>query len=409
MGLSALTSALSASCVEAVFLFVAAAIGASAAGTCYAVAMDHVIWSTLRLDVRYALRALRHSPLFTAVAVTSLALGIGANTTTFTLANAILLRSLPVRNPQELVVLASNPAAPTTASNYPDYLSIRDHSRSYAGLIALWSGGVTRFSLPESNGAAQLIALSLVSGNYFEVLGVPPALGRVFNPSDNVTPGAHPYVVLSYEIVGVVGNAHYESFDKAPAPMIYRPFYREMMWTGGTLCIRTLGDPNRIVGAIRRRAQEIDPFVVVTEVRTLEDNLDRALLQQRFVATLGAFFGAVALLLATVGIYGVMSQAVTRRTREIGIRMALGAAPGTVLRMMLRESLAMLAIGALIGLPAALALTKYTKSLLFGVKPQDPVTLAAAVVLLLMAATLAAFHPARRAMRVQPVEALKQE
>ncbi len=173
-----------------------------------------MIWSTLRQDVHYSLRALRQRPLFTAVAVTSLALGIGANTTIFTLANVILLRSLPVRNPQELAVLASNPTAPSTASNYPDYLYLRDHSRSYAGLIALWSGGVTRFSLPESNGAPQLIALSLVSGNYFEVLGVPPALGRVFNPSDNQTPGAHPYVVLSYSFwnralagdTGVIGR-----------------------------------------------------------------------------------------------------------------------------------------------------------------------------------------------------------
>ena len=148
--------------------------------------------------------------------------------------------------------------------------------------------------------------------------------------------------------------------------------------------------------------------MTVTEARTLEDNLDRELLQQRFVATLGGFFGVVALLLAAVGIYGVMSQAVTRRTREIGIRMALGAEPGNVLWMMLRESLAMLGIGAAIGLPAALTLTRYTESLLFGVKPQDPVTIAGAVLLLLMVTTLAGFLPAQRATRVQPMEALKQ-
>jgi ABC-type antimicrobial peptide transport system permease subunit len=140
----------------------------------------------------------------------------------------------------------------------------------------------------------------------------------------------------------------------------------------------------------------------------LEDNLDRALLQQRFVATLGGFFGVVALLLAAVGIYGVMSQTVTRRTREIGIRMALGAEPGNVLWMMLRESLAMLGIGAAIGLPAALALTRYTESLLFGVKPQDPVTIAVAVLLLLVVTTLAGFLPAQRATRVQPMAALRQ-
>jgi ABC-type antimicrobial peptide transport system permease subunit len=126
------------------------------------------------------------------------------------------------------------------------------------------------------------------------------------------------------------------------------------------------------------------------------------------VATLGGFFGVVALLLAAVGIYGVMAQSVTRRNREIGIRMALGAEPGNVLWMMLRESLAMLGIGAAIGLPAALALTRYTESLLFGVKPQDPVTIAGAVLLLLMVTTLAGFLPAQRATRVQPMEALRQ-
>ena len=851
-----------------------------------------VSWSTFGYDVRYALRMLRQSPVSTAVTVTSLALGIGANTAIFTLADAILLRSLPVQNPQELVVLASNPSEPSTASSYPDYLYLRDHSRSYTGLIALWGGGVTRFSLPNANSAPQLTALALVSGNYFEVLGVPPALGRVFNPSDNERPGAHPYVILShafwkrsfggdtgiigrdimlngvrfqvvgvarqgfvgtnvgvapdvfapivmertfyrsdlrglmsrdagwitimgrlragvsraraeaelnvlwrqilnddpdeparrswqknynlintrlllaggtgysrlrsqisqpltilmiasgfvlliacsnianlllarciarrkeiavrlalgasrsrlvvqmltesvtlsvlggaaglalawfgvrvllrfvpndalspvdlnlssdgrllgftfavtvlsgmvfglvpalrasgqdplmalksdatsfrikraarwelsrmlvsfqvamsllllagaglfartlvnlrsldlglnrgnvlfidtnmtqtgyqpqqartffeslrkeaqrlpgvsaasmavvspfgnsgwkervqlegyrwkpeegrmvdsnavapryfeatgipilrgrdfrdsdnsavlsdmpvepdarraesagpprvaivnalfagrffagrsaigsrfclgekwdpaeaYEIVGVVGNARYQSLTIAVAPMIYRPFYREMRWTGGVLFIRTEDDPKRIIGTIRRRAQEIDPAVTVTEARTLEDNLDRALLQQRFVATLGGFFGVVALLLAAVGIYGVMAQAVTRRNREIGIRMALGAEPGNVLWMMLRESLAMLGIGAAIGLPAALALTRYTESLLFGVKPQDPVTIAGAVLLLLMVTTLAGFLPAQRATRVQPMEALRQ-
>jgi hypothetical protein len=123
--------------------------------------------------------------LFTAVAVTSLALGIGANTAIFTLVGAILLRWLPVENPQELVTLARNPSLPTTGASYPDYCYLRDYSRSYAGLIAFWSGGVTRLSLPRENASSQMIALALVSGNYFEALGVPPDLGRMFNPTDN--------------------------------------------------------------------------------------------------------------------------------------------------------------------------------------------------------------------------------
>ena len=149
-------------------------------------------------DFRYALRVLRLNPLFTAIAVASLALGVGANTAIFSLTDAILLRPLPVPNPQELVVLAGNPSDPHTGASYPDYLYLRDHSRSYAGLIALWSGGVTRFTPSAASGAARLISLALVSGNYFEVLGVAPAIGRVFHTSDNEKAGAHPFAVLSY-------------------------------------------------------------------------------------------------------------------------------------------------------------------------------------------------------------------
>src|SRR5438552_1588406 len=158
---------------------------------------DPLSVSSLTQDVRYALRILRQSPLFTAVAVSSLALGIGANTAIFTLIDAILLRWLPVQNPQELVVLARNPSKPTTVSSYPDYCYLRDNSRSYMGLIAFWSGGVTRFSLPGWSDSSQLIALALVSGNYFETLGVPPALGRMFNSTDNEKAGRDAYVILS--------------------------------------------------------------------------------------------------------------------------------------------------------------------------------------------------------------------
>src|SRR5215813_14131238 len=153
---------------------------------------------TMLTDLRYALRMLRKSPVFTAVAVLSLALGIGANTAIFTLIDAILLRWLPVQNPQELVVLARNPSRQDTAFNYPDYRYVRDHNESYTGLIAFSDGErPTSFSLPGQHGP-QLVALSMVSGNYFEVLGVQPTIGRLFNPADNEKEGAHPYVVLSY-------------------------------------------------------------------------------------------------------------------------------------------------------------------------------------------------------------------
>ncbi len=147
----------------------------------------------------------------------------------------------------------------------------------------------------------------------------------------------------------------------------------------------------------------------VTETRTMEDNLNRNLMQERFVAMLGGFFGMVALALAAIGLYGVMSQAVTTRTREIGIRMALGAQAAKVLWMILRDALVMVLAGGIVGVAGVFVLTRYIESLLFGVKPIDPPTLAATGLLLLALTALAGFLPARRATRVEPVTALRHE
>jgi ABC-type antimicrobial peptide transport system permease subunit len=192
--------------------------------------------------------------------------------------------------------------------------------------------------------------------------------------------------------------------------MIYQPRYREPY--GGVaslLVVRTTGDPNQMIESIRRRVQEIDGAISVTDTRTMEDNVNRNLLQERFIATLGGFFGLVALMLAAVGLYGVMSQAVTRRTREIGIRMALGAEGRRVLWTVMRDALVMVLVGAVIGITSALALTRYTESMLFGIKAQDPITLTAAGALLIGVTAFAGFLPARRATRVEPMAALRHE
>ncbi len=214
----------------------------------------------------------------------------------------------------------------------------------------------------------------------------------------------------AWEIVGVVRDARYFDVRRAVEPMIYQPLYRQPGGSGGgTLCVRTTGDPVRLVETIRRRVMEIDGAVSVTEAKTMEHNLNRNLVQERFVATLGGFFGLVALLLAAIGLYCVMSEAVTRRTREIGIRMALGAEAPRVLCMVLRDAMAMVLIGAIIGIPTILGLTHYVESLLFGVKAKDPATLAGAALLLLAVTALAGFLPALRATRVQPMQALRHE
>src|SRR5215475_5144985 len=136
-------------------------------------------------DIRYALRVLAQNRSFAAVAILSLALGIGANTAIFTLIDYVMLRSLPARSPEQLVVLARNPEKPSTSFNYPDYRYIRDHNQSYSGVIAASEGGVTAFAVPSEKGtAAEVIPVGRVSGNYFDVLGVPAAIGRLFTPED---------------------------------------------------------------------------------------------------------------------------------------------------------------------------------------------------------------------------------
>ena len=156
----------------------------------------------MRQDIRYALRMLAQNPGFAAVAVLSLALGIGANTAIFTLIDYVMLRSLPARSPEQLVVLAQNPEKPSVSFTYPDYVYLRDHNQSYAGMIASDGGGRPfAFAVPgEKGGSIEVLNGSLVSGNYFEVLGVPAAAGRLLTPADDVTEGAHPCAVLSWDL-----------------------------------------------------------------------------------------------------------------------------------------------------------------------------------------------------------------
>src|SRR5437879_11570434 len=156
-------------------------------------------FSGLRQDISYAVRMFRQSPGFTAVAVISLALGIGANTAIFSLIDAVLLKLLPVSSPQELVVPARNPSHPEAGYCYPDYEFIRDHNSSYSGVIAYNGTGPAAFSAGHGPDARTPVAgVTMVSGNYFDVLGVRPKLGRVLNVEDNRKEGAAPYAVLSH-------------------------------------------------------------------------------------------------------------------------------------------------------------------------------------------------------------------
>jgi predicted permease len=212
------------------------------------------------------------------------------------------------------------------------------------------------------------------------------------------------------EIVGVVRNAKYAKIqDDAPATL-YAPYLQHP----GTINemsfeVRTLGNPLAIAADVRRAVAAIDRNVPLSDMQTQVQQIDRFLMKERLFASLSAAFGVLALVLAAIGLYGTISYAAARRTSEIGIRMALGASRGAVLWLILRGTLAMLAVGIVVGLPASLAAAQLVRSQLFGLSAMDPASLAGAVVILGALALAAGWIPARRAARIDPVTALRYE
>jgi putative ABC transport system permease protein len=209
------------------------------------------------------------------------------------------------------------------------------------------------------------------------------------------------------EVIGIVNDASYWNVREKYSPEIYVPALQGyIQWS--ELLVRTTGDPRSAAPGIRQAVENMG-HEYVTSSRPLSEHIDRSLVQERVTAILSEFFGALALLLASIGLYGLISFGVACRTREIGIRTALGAQRRAVLWMILREALALVLIGIALGVPCAFATAHLIASRLFGISPNDPVTLGVVVVALLLAAVFAAFAPARRAMRVDPMVALRHE
>ena len=281
--------------------------------------------------------------------------------------------------------------------------------------------------------ARHQIKNNVVSPDYFNAMGIPLILGRGFGPSDtaksqkvavisetmaqrffpNTSPLGKRFAITrrannDIEVVGVAKDAKYGTLAEEFRPMAYYPLEQRSQALSNFI-VRFSGSPDSLVPQIRQTIKQVNRNLPIDDVVSLQDHIGRSLVRQKLVARLASVFGLVALLLACVGLYGVMSYAVARRTNEIGIRMALGAQRTNVLWLVLREVLLLVGIGLVIGLGASLATTKTASTLLFGLKPNDPLTITLASILLVVIALLAGYLPARRAARVDPMLALRDE
>jgi len=284
---------------------------------------------------------------------------------------------------------------------------------------------------PNNRGA--LVQFDDISPGHFETLGIPLRSGRDFNDFDRentlaavivneamaklLWPGqealgkrfssfASP--TMLYQVVGIVGNSVVNQIGEDPQPVAYLPL-RQQYSSVAALEIRTAGNPEALMATVRNKVQELDRNLAFTDLQTATEIISQGLWAARMGAALLGLFGLLALVLASVGIYGVLAYSVAQRTAEIGIRMALGAQPGEVLRLVLRQGMSLAALGALLGLGSALLLARTAANLLYGVSATDPITYAAITVLLLLVAMLACYIPARRATRIDPVVALRFE
>jgi predicted permease len=285
---------------------------------------------------------------------------------------------------------------------------------------------------PVTEGNRLLARVNVVSAGYFESLGIPSIRGRGFTAADapasprvavvtrsladQLWPGADPIGRAlttgggALEVVGVVADNTYVSvMELAPPPSFYMPLSQnyEALFT---LHARTVAaDAMSALAGIRAAVRDIDPRIVVTRPRTLEDEFRRSIDNQRLLATMIGLFGGLALLLTAMGLYGLMAFAVGQRTREIGVRMAFGASGGSVVAMIARRGVSLVAVGASIGILLAIGASRLIRSQLFGVTPTDPFAFAAAIAVLLIVAAAGCIIPARRAARVDPLVALRAE
>ncbi|HLW44505.1 MAG TPA: FtsX-like permease family protein, partial [Candidatus Acidoferrales bacterium] len=285
------------------------------------------------------------------------------------------------------------------------------------------------------------VCINAVGSGYFQAMGLPILMGRSIGPEDTMSGrrvavinqtmaqrvfgGASPLGEefelgglaaedRDVEVVGVVADAKYRNLSERPVSMIYFPYTQYMPDWGiglylGKFVVRYSGDPRQIVPEVKHAIATAGPTLPIDRVFSMQEKVEQSILYPRLVAQLSGFFGGLAVLLSCLGIYGLMSYTVNRRINEIGIRMALGAQRGQILKMILGQGLVVVGIGVVAGILAASALTRLVGNFLFGVAALDLLTYASASLLLAVVAIVACYIPARRAMRVDPMVALRYE
>ncbi len=307
-------------------------------------------------------------------------------------------------------------------------------SATVASAVPL-GGGILLTVFPEGeaqnpNYRGSLVTFNDIAPGYFETMRIPMKQGRDFTDFDGdqskavavvnealakqLWPGqdalSKRFTIVQqntmFEVVGVVATSVINTVGEDPTPMIYRPLRQEYA-PGVALLIRTRGNPEPLVGNVRDQVQMLDRSMPLRGVGTVQENIEAGLWAPRMGAALLSIFGGLALVLAMIGVYGVMSYTVTQRTPELGVRMALGAQTGDVLMLVLRQGMTLAAGGAVIGVALALLLGRIVSTLLFGVNGRDPLTLAIVTLALTIVALVACYIPARRAARVDPLVALR--
>lgn len=296
-----------------------------------------------------------------------------------------------------------------------------------------WNGTIWVHGMPIDRNSN--IKHNVISTGYFAAMQIPLVAGRTFGPQDTstsqkvavisesmarkmfpsgISPIGHTYGVYGPDhdnditVIGVVKDVKFESLQEDPQMIDYFPNSQQSGYLN-SLAVRYTGSFDALLPAVRQAIHQVNPNLPISNVTTLDKQVSRSITNQRLVAQLSTFFGLLAVFLSCIGIYGLMSYVVTRRTNEIGIRMALGAERAQVRWLVMREILFLVAIGVAIGIPAVLASSKLISNMLFGLKGADAATLLAAVAMLLLVAAIAGYVPSQRASRIEPMVALRYE